>query len=222
MRRGRSTRSRSASAIAMNSSSDAGGASGVWLRVRMRNCAVLSFSTTVRPTRSVLRVAAQVFAASSRMAGSSSSRRRSRANVSSDEIDCTGWSVSTGRSSMPCARSCRRAPKLPNRACSVATSTPRRSPTVFTPMASSFCCATLPTPGMHPTGSGVRKSCTWCGRMTNSPSGLFQSDAIFARNLLGATPADAVNASSSRICARMVCATSVALARPSLLMVTSR
>ena len=35
--------------------------------------------------------------------------------------------------------------------------------------------------------------------MTVRPSGFFQPDAIFARNLLGATPADAVSPVSARI-----------------------
>ncbi len=39
--------------------------------------------------------------------------------------------------------------------------------------------------------------------MTKRPSGLRQSEAILARNLLGATPAEAVRLSSSRICWRM-------------------
>ena len=69
---------------------------------------------------------------------------------------------------------------------------------------------TLPTPGRRPTGKGCIKASTCAGRITNKPSGLFQSDAIFARNLAGATPAEAVRFSSSRICARISCATAVA------------
>ena len=76
--------------MSTNCSNEDGGASGVWLRVRMRNCAVFSFSTTVRPTRSTLRDAAQVLSASRRIAGSSSSIGTSRSKVSSDEMDCTG------------------------------------------------------------------------------------------------------------------------------------
>ena len=58
--------------------------------------------------------------------------------------------------------------------------------------------------------------------MTNRPSGLFQSEAILARNLLGATPAEAVSPVSWRIWWRMTCATSVADGSPPLLTVTSR
>src|SRR5205814_10730474 len=50
--------------------------------------------------------------------------------------------------------------------------------------------------------------------MTKSPSGFFQSEAIFARNLFGATPADAVKLSSERICSRIVRATCVAVDKP--------
>ncbi len=44
-----------------------------------------------------------------------------------------------------------------------------------------------------------------------------QSEAILARNLLGATPAEAVRFSSSRICWRMAIATLVAVGMPVLL-----
>ena len=47
-------------------------------------------------------------------------------------------------------------------------------------------------------------------------------EAILARNLLGATPAEAVRCSSSRICSRMARATRVAVAKPILFSVTSR
>jgi hypothetical protein len=60
------------------------------------------------------------------------------------------------------------------------------------------------------------------GWITNSPSGLRQSEASFAKNLLVATPAEAVRFSSWRICSRMVRATSVAVGKPVLFSVTSR
>ena len=81
---------------------------------------------------------------------------------------------------------------------------------------------TWPTPGRRPTGSGVRNCSIRCGRSTNCPSGLFQSLAILARNLLGATPAEAVSAVSSRICARIASAVAVAVGSPVLVEVTSR
>ena len=47
--------------------------------------------------------------------------------------------------------------------------------------------------------------------MTHWPLGLFSSEAIFARNLFGATPADAVRESSRQIVSLISCAMSVAL-----------
>jgi len=54
------------------------------------------------------------------------------------------------------------------------------------------------------------------GWMTKSPSGLRQSEASLAKNLFGATPAEAVRLNSSRICCRIVRATRVAVAEPVL------
>src|SRR5438445_8552793 len=60
------------------------------------------------------------------------------------------------------------------------------------------------------------------GLITVSPSGFFQPEAIFARNLFGATPADAVNAVSARIRSFSRRATVVASGSPHELSVTSR
>src|SRR5687768_14195170 len=57
---GCSTLAHNDNAMSVSVSRESGGVSGVWLRVRMRKWEVLSFSTTVRPTRSVLREASQV------------------------------------------------------------------------------------------------------------------------------------------------------------------
>jgi len=46
----------------------------------------------------------------------------------------------------------------------------------------------LPTLGRRPTGKGSKNTSTSSGCITKSPSGFFQSHAILARNLLGATP----------------------------------
>ena len=54
------------------------------------------------------------------------------------------------------------------------------------------------------------------------PIGFPQSEASLAKNLLGATPAEAVRFSSWRICGRMVRATRVAVAKPFSFSVTSR
>src|SRR5256885_15406016 len=58
--------------------------------------------------------------------------------------------------------------------------------------------------------------------MTKQPSGFFQSDAILARNLFGATPADAVRFVSVRISRRIVSAVSVAVGMPVSSCVTSK
>ena len=90
------------------------------------------------------------------------------------------------------------------------------------PSAASLASITLPTPGSLPTGSGARKASTIAGLSTNWPSGLFQSLAILARNLLGAIPAEAVRRVSSRIASRMRVAMAVALPRSCFGTVTSR
>ena len=98
----------------------------------------------------------------------------------------------------------------------------RRSLTVCAPSFASFSPVTLPTPGKRPTGNGSRNASMSSGWMTKSPSGLRQSEASFAKNLFGATPAEAVRFNSSRICCRIVRATRVAVAKPVLFSVTSR
>lgn len=75
---------------------------------------------------------------------------------------------------------------------------------------------------MRLTLSGVRKASTCAGLITYWPLGLFQSEAILARNLLGAIPADAVSPVASRICARIAWAVAVALGEAILGAVTSR
>jgi len=58
--------------------------------------------------------------------------------------------------------------------------------------------------------------------MTVSPSGFFQPEAIFARNLFGATPADAVRPVSARIRCFSRFATLVASGSSQAFSVTSR
>ena len=60
------------------------------------------------------------------------------------------------------------------------------------PMARSFFAVTGPTPHSASTGSFCRKASTRSGGTTVRPSGFFQPEAILARNLFGATPAEAV------------------------------
>ena len=57
-----------------------------------------------------------------------------------------------------------------------------------------------PTPHSASTGSFWRKSSMRSGAMTVSPSGFFQPEAILARNLFGATPAEIVSCVASRTC----------------------
>src|SRR6185295_13559586 len=69
------------------------------------------------------------------------------------------------------------------------------------PRARSLRAVTGPTPQSASTGNCWRNGSTRSGAMTVRPSGFFQPDAIFARNLFGATPADAVSPVASRIAA---------------------
>ena len=90
------------------------------------------------------------------------------------------------------------------------------------PSSASLASITLPTPGILPTGSTATNASTIAGLSTNWPSGLFQSLAILASNLLGAMPAEAVSRVSSRIASRMSVAIAVALPRSRFGAVTSR
>ena len=60
------------------------------------------------------------------------------------------------------------------------------------PRARSFLAVTGPTPHRRIDRQRCRNGSTRSGAMTVRPSGFFHPDAIFARNLFGATPADAV------------------------------
>ena len=99
------TFSRKDRAIRVSSSQEAGGESGVWLRVRIWNWAVFSFKTTVRAILDSLRDASQVFSASRRIIGSVSASSTSCSKVSSAEIDWVGRLGTTGFSSIPLANS---------------------------------------------------------------------------------------------------------------------
>ena len=79
------------------------------------------------------------------------------------------------------------------------------------PNRSSFSLVTLPTPNIRLTASVFTKPSTLSGVITNCPFGLFKSLATFARNLLGATPAEAVTPTSSAIIFRISSAINVAL-----------
>ena len=58
--------------------------------------------------------------------------------------------------------------------------------------------------------------------MTVRPSGFFQPDAIFARNLFGATPAETVSRVASLTCALSRFATAMPSGSPQAFSVTSR
>jgi len=122
----------------------------------------------------------------------------------------------------PCASSYRRAPYRPNSCSTLDSSRLRSSPTVLIPSFAYFSLLTFPIPGSRPTGSGSKNASTSPGRITKSPSGFVQSDASFARNLFGATSAEAVRFNSFRTRSRMVRATIVAVGKPVLFVVTSR
>ncbi len=90
------------------------------------------------------------------------------------------------------------------------------------PAARSLPAVTGPTPQSASTGSPWRNRSTRSGAITVRPSGFFQPEAIFARNLFGATPADAVSSVSSRICALRRRATATPSGSPHAFSVTSR
>src|SRR5258708_4188470 len=87
-------------------------------------------------------------------------------------------------------------PTAPRSRCS---SAERTSSSRSIPIARSFFAVTGPTPESASTGSSRRNSSIRPGGITVSPSGFFQPEAILARNLLGATPAEALRFGCSRI-----------------------
>ena len=97
-----------------------------------------------------------------------------------------------------------------------------RRPGVAIPEARSLPAVTGPTPHNASTGSFRRNRSTRSGAMTVRPSGFFQPEAIFARNLFGATPAEAVSCVSSRIRAFRRRATATPRGSPQAFSVTSR
>ena len=82
---------------------------------------------------------------------------------------------------------------LPTSAVSAASSCTRTSTSRAIPAARSLAAVFGPTPQSASTGSFWRKSSMRSGAITVRPSGFFQPDAILARNLFGATPAETVS-----------------------------
>ena len=114
---------------------------------------------------------------------------RSRSNVVSRLIDFGSISVTTSRSSRPCAAACMNAPcARPKCSTSHAGSAAARSAIVTTPSASSFALDLGPMPLILRAGSGQMRRSMSPSRMSVSPSGLSSSEAIFARSLFGAMP----------------------------------
>ena len=83
-------------------------------------------------------------------------------------------------------------------------------------------CVTFPTPHIFFMRSGSKNSLTLSGGTTVNPSGLSMSDAIFAINLDGATPAETVRPISLKTVAFTSFAISTAPPRRRLEPVTSR
>ena len=190
------------SARARISSADCVAGRRVSLRVIVWNVAYRSFSVTVRAKRLLRASAAAAWS-------------RERRDLVAHPLElASGLARTSPRSRSTCARGsarrrdrrspCDRLPQplggeLPTalrRASSpaVRTSTRRSIPTARRRRA-----VTGPTPQSASTGSFWRNDSTRSGAMTVRPSGFFHPDAIFARNLFGATPAEAVRPVSSRI-----------------------
>ncbi len=107
-------------------------------------------------------------------------------------MDLVSLLAFTGRLSMPRIRLYISEPNFPNSPVSCPRVRLSISSTVYTPMLLSFCDDFPPMPYTLPTGRGRRISGTMSFVITISPSGLFQSDASLAKNLLYDTPADTV------------------------------
>ena len=114
------------------------------------------------------------------------------------------------RSSIPWLRSHKLCPNLPRFLTKEITSVPRTSAQVSNPISCNRAKVTFPTPGILFNGNFKIKSSICSGVITYCPFGLFKSDAILARNLIGAIPAEAVRLSSAKICWRICCAINVA------------
>ena len=140
------------------------------------------------PRRAPRRHGAPIASSSRRI---SSRSRRSSANVSSQPIDLRSGFGVTGRSSSPNESRRSVSAQLP-------TALRRTSSSAVRTSRAADPGGAQPARGHRPDAPQRvhrqlwRNRSTRSGAMTVSPSGFFQPDAIFARNLFGATPADAV------------------------------
>ena len=100
---------------------------------------------------------------------------------------------------MPSASCCSQSARVPTASRKIAGSVGAHVYSFSMPRSRSFFAVTGPTPHSASTGSFCRNGSTRSGAITVSPSGFFHPDAIFARNLFGATPADAVSPVAARI-----------------------
>src|SRR5439155_13559155 len=162
---------------------------------------VFSLRTTVRGTRDSLREADQTFSVRLRIIGSVSDNGTSCSKVSSAEIDLGGLFGTTWRCRGTRHRDARHSGQTGHRA-SEAPGQEGCSPSLC--QASQVSLRSLcPRRASVQPGSGNRNVPTSSGWITKSPSGFRQSEASLARNLFGATPADAVRLNSWRICSRV-------------------
>ncbi len=90
------------------------------------------------------------------------------------------------------------------------------------PRSRSLRAVTGPTPHNASTGNDRRNGSTRSGAITVSPSGLCHPDAILARNLFGATPAEAVSPVFARISSLSLRATVMPSVSPHTFSVTSK
>ena len=117
----------------------------------------------------------------------------SRSKVSSVLIEIRSELVSSGRGSMPRARSRRSAPTLPGRSClSSASVSAASAPIVSSPAARSRASERGPIPGRRRTSNGARNVASRPGGTTVSPPGFRRSLAILATTFEVATPMAAV------------------------------
>ncbi len=115
----------------------------------------------------------------------------SRGKVSSCPIETLATGSSSGRGSMPCARSRSRRPVLPGRSRASSRSGRAASPPIRSiPAEARRSSARGPTPGRSRTGKGARKAASRPAGTTVIPPGFFRSLATLATTLQLATPSE--------------------------------
>src|ERR1700752_5098260 len=197
-----SVRASNAQARAASASASRVAGNSLWLRVMVVKSEYRTLIVTVRHSNALRSShCASPRAISSTAARMSARLVRSSVNVFSLPHDFAARFGTTGRSSTPSASRRSQSIWLPTASRRVPSSADRTSIRRLMPLSRRRVAVTGPTPHRASTGSRCRNSSTRSGGMTVKPSGFFHADAIFARNLFGATPADAVRPVVSRICA---------------------